>query len=255
MALKAGKVANPPSGIEGRLYRQLKLTQPAPQGICVMNSGGKALAWSLMFEDDAQVLGFLDHSLERYRESPDASQPIAAQRFMRFPGRQLSEVADDGDRPEIPHAHKPGELCPGELPTQVGALLTKVIGRALGEDGKPLSDARTQDNYVEDRFQIPQAMQKNLAAAAAAAESESESDARFPIPADLARLLVANAYLGQLDVNPLGGHSIRATTLESEITLWATNDPDVPGQLVIEGSSRVSGQNSQTNQAGDGRRW
>ena len=251
VALKAGKVANPPLGIEGQLYRQLKLTQPAPQGICVMNSGGKALVWSLMFEDDDQVLGFLDHSLELYHEFPNSSQQVAAQRFMRFPNHQLPDVADDGNRTEIPHAHNSNESCPGDLQAQPGALLTKVIGRALGEDGKPMTDARTQDNYIEDRFHIPMAMQRDLAAAATAAGS----DDRFPIPADLARVLVANAYLGQLDVNPLGGPSIRATTLKSEISLWATNDSDFPGRLQLEGSSLVSGRNSDANQAGDGRLW
>ena len=51
VALKAATVQNPPPGIEGRLYREFKRTQPAAQGICVANSSGKALAWSLMFED------------------------------------------------------------------------------------------------------------------------------------------------------------------------------------------------------------
>ena len=60
VALKAGKVMNPPAGIEGALYREFKRTQPAPQGICVANSSGKALVWALMFEDDPSVLKFLD---------------------------------------------------------------------------------------------------------------------------------------------------------------------------------------------------
>ena len=67
VALKAAHVNNPPPGPEGLLYREIGRSRPAPQGICIANSAGKVLDWVLMFDDDKQVLKFLDHALERYR--------------------------------------------------------------------------------------------------------------------------------------------------------------------------------------------
>ena len=66
VALKAGLINNPPRGLEGDLYAELSRSKPAPQGICVANSAGKALDWVLMFDDDKSVVKFLDHALQRY---------------------------------------------------------------------------------------------------------------------------------------------------------------------------------------------
>ena len=38
VALKAALVNNPPAGPEGDLYREIRRTRLAPQGICVANS-------------------------------------------------------------------------------------------------------------------------------------------------------------------------------------------------------------------------
>ena len=62
VALKAGLVNFPPDDEEGRLYREIARSKLAPQGICVVNSAGKVLDWVLMFDDDQQVLAFLDHA-------------------------------------------------------------------------------------------------------------------------------------------------------------------------------------------------
>ena len=66
-------------------------------------------------------------------------------------------------------------------------------------DAEGLADAVRQEHYVEDRFHVPVAMQETLAKALADAGAE-----RFRLADDLARLLVSHAFLGQLDVNPLG---------------------------------------------------
>ena len=152
VALKAGTVQNPPPGIEGRLYREFKRTQPAPQGICVANSSGKALAWALMFEDDDSVLGFFDHAKSRYEKHPAGS--VDTERFRRFPKHKMDDLPGDGGVGNIPEGHGEHDRCPGHLRQSPGALSGKIVGRAYGEDGKPLSDARTQDNYVEDIFEI-----------------------------------------------------------------------------------------------------
>ena len=100
VALKAGLVNNSPPGDEGRLYREIARSKPAPQGICVANSAGKVLDWALMFDDDESVVAFLDHSLARYREFPDARRAVPAERYMRFPSHKMPDVPDT--RAELP---------------------------------------------------------------------------------------------------------------------------------------------------------
>ena len=249
VALKAGRVANPPAGIEGDLYRELKRTQPAPQGICVANSSGKVLAWSLMFEDDASVLKFLDHGVHRYGKSPDASQPTAAERFMRFPQHKLAEVLDDGKRPEIPETHAGEDHCPGDLPSEEGSILAKVVGRALDAEGKPLADARTQDHYVEDRFEIPRSMQRALLRSMRVADGKD-----FAVPGGLGRLMASHAYLGMLDVNPLGGIATGGKVTGDEIRLWARRAGEST-RIELWGKSSVSGTQRTSGDGNDGRRW
>jgi hypothetical protein len=240
---------NPPSGIEGDLYRELKRTQPAPQGICVANSSGKVLSWSLTFEDDASVLKFLDHSSARYADHPNASATVAAERFMRFPIHKLPDIADNGKIPKIPDSHAEGELCPGHLPIKKGSLLAKIVGRALDSDGQPISNARTQDNYIEDRFEIPLGAQKEFGAAVAAARGEP-----FRVPEALSLLLVSNAYLGMLDVNPIGRVYSAAETTAEKINLWAEQSAD-GSDVSLWGTSSVSGHQDKRGQKTDGRRW
>ena len=47
------------SNAEAKLLRNIGRSAPAPQGMCVLNSDAQPLAWSLMFDDDDQVLAFL----------------------------------------------------------------------------------------------------------------------------------------------------------------------------------------------------
>jgi hypothetical protein len=239
---------NPPGGIEGEIYRDLKRTQPAAQGICVLNSSGKPLAWSLMFEDDASVLGFLDHAGARYADFSDASMPVATERFIRFPSAKIDDVADSGERHVIPDFHPEGEVCPGVIPVEDGALLARVVGRRVDAGGQPLSDARTQDNYIEDRFEIPRALQRAFVEAAKDSGGEA-----FRIPNAMARLLATNAYLGQLDVNPLGGESVGASATREDLRLWAKS---VDGSRIeLWGESNVSGGQSDKGGRTDGRQW
>ena len=88
VALKAGLVNNPPGGVEGALYREIERTKAAPQGICVMNSGGKVLDWALSFDDHDAMRKFFDYAVERFRENSDASKPITTR------GSQYNATAD-----------------------------------------------------------------------------------------------------------------------------------------------------------------
>jgi hypothetical protein len=245
VALKAATMGNPPPGIEGDLYRELRRTQAAPQGICVMNSAGKALAWSLGFDDDESVLGFFDHAKERYDANPDRA--VVAERYQRFPSVKMADVADNGAVMKIPDSHSEGEHCPGDLPLAEGSIAGRIVGRAYGEDGEPLSEVRTQENYVEDILEFTQSMQDQLLAASEQAEG------RFRIPHALARELVASAYLGMLDVNPLGGDQVRAETSEEVIALWGERHG--AGRVILSGNSRVRAKNREGDPRDAGRLW
>jgi hypothetical protein len=198
IALKAGLVNDLPGDDEGRLYREIARSRPAPQGICVINPAGKVLDWALMFDDDRSVLAFLDHALTQYARYPDAGQPVPAERYMKFPSQML-ETADDTREPlPLPDRHPAGAVCPAAPPPPAGTATARVFGRALDMDGKPVADTIKQEHYVEDRFDLPPDLQQRLAEALARAGS---GPAALPIP--FTRELVAHAFLGMLDVQPL----------------------------------------------------
>ena len=94
VALKAGLVNNPPPGIEGKLYREIGRSKAAPQGICVANSAGQVLAWTLSFDDEPSIMKFLDYALERFAEYPDGTEPVITERYLRFPGHKMPDVRD-----------------------------------------------------------------------------------------------------------------------------------------------------------------
>jgi hypothetical protein len=255
VALKAGLVNNPPDDEEGRLYREIGRSKPAPQGICVVNSDGKVLDWALMFDDDKSVLAFLDHSITRFAQFPDSKKPVAAERYMKFPSAKLADVADNGKAPVIIDRHPEGKHCPGTTRVRQGTVLARVFGRALDKEGKPLADTVRQEHYVEDQFHVPVAMQEALAKALADAGAN-----RFRLADDLARLLVSHAYLGQLDVHPVGPVPGGKGNLEHS-EFWAKAEPggNDPIRLRIEGKSEAAGVSSDAQngdgQNGDGRLW
>ncbi len=162
VALKAALVNSPPADEEGLLYREISRSKPAPQGICVVNSAGKVLNWTLMFDDDKSVLAFFDHAKERFREFPDAKKPVAAG-VMKFPSQKLKDVEDSGKGLPVLDRHPVGKHCHAELPE--GTVAVRLFGRALDKDGKPVADTVRQENYIEDRFNIAVQTQEKLAKA------------------------------------------------------------------------------------------
>lgn len=231
VALKARNMNRPPLGIEGRIYQQLKRTSPAPQGIAIMNSAGKPLCWSLMFDNDQEIPKYFDYGLKLYQETPD-SNIEATRRFQRYPSEPLRDIPSDDEKLVIPPGHENGEACPGIITSQNGAVLTRVVGRATNE-----SSILKQENYVEDRFEISTELQELFIKSA----GEHESAKGFELPQSLAHLLASNAYLGCLDMNPLGGAQIRAQTDLSTINLHAKIDPADPTLFQITGSTHVKG--------------
>ena len=253
VALKAGLVNNPPVGPEGALYREIARSRPAPQGICVANSDGKVLDWVLMFDDEKSVVGFLDHCLKRYAEYPDAKKPVPAERYMRFPSKKLSDVKDTRQVIRIPDRHADGARCPAKPALRKGTLVGRVVGRALDDAGKPLDNVVLQENYLEARFEVPLEAQKRFAKALADAGSK-----RFKVPAALVAAVVSHAFLGQLDVNPLGGRKIGGKIDRQSWEFWAHRISDgkqKPARVRTTGRSDVAGSHADVGGRKDGRRW
>jgi hypothetical protein len=251
VALKAGLVNNPPSGIEGLLYREIGRSKPAPQGICVANSAGKVLDWALMFDDDKSVVGFLDHSLKRYKKFPDAKEPVPAERFMRFPSLKLPDVKDTTGALAIPARHVK-ERCPAIPGVERGTLVGRIIGRALDKDGKPVADTLRQEHYMEARFEVPVSAQENFVDAMKRADGMT-----FTVPDDLSRSLIQPAFLGILDVNPLGG----VPGSKNDSRDWKFSAQRLaaiagsPTRVHLAGRSSVAGGQNLVGERTDGRRW
>lgn len=249
VALNIELLGDPPDDEEGRLYREINRSNPA-QGICIVNSAGKVLNWVVMFDDDKSVLAFLDHTLKRFAKYPDAKQRVAAERYMKFPSFKVDDVQDTAKAPLVIEGHAEGKSCPAKPRFPRGTVVARVFGRALDKDGKPVADTVRQEHYVEDRFHVTVAMQDGLAKALADA-----GPTRFRIANDLARLLVSHAYLGQLDVNPLGSPGGKGSLKQCEF--WAQKigvGGNVPAQIRVEGRSEAAGRNFDRD-VGDGRLW
>jgi hypothetical protein len=252
VALKAGLVNNPPYDEEGRLYREIGRSKILPQGICVINSAGKVLAWADMFDDDKSVLAFLDHCSQRFAQFPDAQKPFPAERYPKFPSQKAPDVQDNGKAPVIVERHPEGKSCPGKPRVQRGTIDARLFGRALDRDGKPVADTLRQEYYVEDRFQVPVAMQEALAKALQDAGGD-----RFRVADDLARLLVSHAFLGELDVNPVVSVNGSKCALE-QCEFWAQRVEGADGGPVrvrIEGNSEARGVQGGAEHGYGGRLW
>src|SRR5205823_8430428 len=99
----------------------------APQGICVVNSAGKALDWAMMFDDDNSVLAFLDHSARRFAQFPDAHKPVAAERYGKFPSQKAADIEDNGAVPLIIERHPDRKICPAKPLIQRGTVVARVF--------------------------------------------------------------------------------------------------------------------------------
>ena len=238
VALKAGLVDHPPDNAEGRLYGEIRRSRILPQGICVVNSAGKVLDWVFMFDDDKSVLAFLDHARERFAKFPDAEKPFPAERAMHFPSQKLADIKDNGKVVPVDERHRDGESCPAKPSVPQGTIIARVFGRALDKDGKPVADTVRQENYVEDRFNVPVIKQEALAKALAAAGTE-----RFKIADDLARMVVSHAFMGELDVNPFGDIN-GSKSQRTDCTFWGQkvqSDGNGPDRVHVVGKSEAAG--------------
>ena len=235
VALKAGLVNNPPDDEEGLLYREIERSKPAPQGICVVNSAGKVLNWTLRFDDDKSLLAFFDHAKERFDRYPDAKKPVAAEVYEKFPSQRRKDVDDSGKDLPVLDRHPDGKHCPAEPPLPKGTLAARLIGRALDKDGKPVADTLRQENYIEDRFNIADQTQEKLAKALADA-----GKGRVELPVEVTRLWVKQAYMGVLDVQPLDNPGRgKGELMKCEFSATKVGDGKGPTLWRIEGGSEA----------------
>ena len=235
VALKAGMVNNPPPGIEGKLYAEIGRSKPAPQGICTVNSDGKVLAWALSFDDDKSILDFLDHVRDRYRESPDATGPVAAERYMRFPGTRLDDIDDTRATLATTEA---AHICPAGTVASPGTLTGRMIGRPLNTGGAPIPRSACQEEYVEATLTITPQQQAALLGAFEAADGDD-----FAVPTTFMRNILRQAYLGQLDASPLGDIP-GSRNLHRQLSFTATMTEQDGERILlrIDGESHIEGE-------------
>src|ERR1700693_1120837 len=162
---------------------------------------------------------------------------------MKFPSQKLADIEDNGKVVPIVEGHPEGESCPAKPRVQQGTIIARVFGRALDNDGKPVAETLRQENYVEERFNVPVIRQEALAKALAAAGTE-----RFKIDDDLARVLVSHAFMGELDVNPLGGVNGSKGQC-TDCTFWGQKvQADGNGLVLVH----IDGKTEAAGVAGDG---
>ena len=251
VALKAALVNNPPGGVEGKLYAEISRSKPVPQGICVANSAGKVMAWALSFDDEDSIAAFLDYAAKRFEEFPDAKHPIVTERFMRYPSHKLAEVADTGASIAVPVSHKDDDRCPALPAVERGTIVGRVIGRALDKDGKPLADTLRQEHYMEARFEIPRAVQRQFID-----DLRKAAGKKFPLPQVFVHSIVEPAYLGQLDVNPMGsvpGSENQRRSIEFFGQQITKDDDATSIRIRVTGHSDIAGGHRKSG--GDGRNW
>ena len=202
MPIYVGNEATPlyfsgaPSSEEVRLFQTLYRSQSAPQGMCVVNAGGQALAWAMNMDED--ILTFLDYGLERFRKNPDGQKPVATERYLQYPKQRLEDCKTDARTSPIPPGHRDEEVCPWRTPRPRGTVVARLIGRALDKDGKPRTDTVRQASYSEDGFDIAVRTQEKLARVLADGKTD-----RVMLPREVTRDWVKHAYMGVLDVQPL----------------------------------------------------
>ena len=253
VAIKAKVVARSPGGSEGEIYKEVRRTQHVPQGIATMNSAGKVLTWAFSFDNEESILKFLDHVETRYQKLPDDKQQVAAERFMSFPGRKLPDVADNNKKLKIPTSHAAGEVCPGHLHAESGTLIGTIIGRQMDSDGKPIEKTLRQEQYMESRFELSPAAQKQLAKAAS--ESIESKGKSFEISDSVCQALINPAFLGQLDVDPLGTSTNWDVEKHREWKLGGqVKSKSKDGiRIHLSGTSHISG--GETSNPNAGRYW
>ena len=202
----------------------------------MVNSAGKVLDWVFMFDDNKGVLAFLDHAQSG---SPVSRREETVPRRARakFPGQKLADIEDNGKVMPIVEGH-PRESCPAKPRVQQDHHRAHgyLAGR-LDNDGKPVADTVRQENYVEDRFNVPVVKQEAAQLAPPPASART-----LKIADSLARVLASHAFMGELDVNPFGDVN-GSKGLRADCSFWGQKvqtDGNGPARVHIDGKSEAA---------------
>ena len=222
--------------------------------MAVMNSSGNVLAWALMFDGDESILKFLEHARKRFEANPTADALPTAERFQRFPDHKLPDLPASPKLNAEPVLERGDHPFLGGYHPKKGTLSGRLVGRAIDEEGNLIdTGVRSQEIYAEDRVEISRPARESLFNIA----NSKDPGQPFLIPKRFARELVESAYLGMLDVNPLGGRNIGGTVLKEEIQLWGRQLPSAGESHTIEiwGHTLCEGEAAQLGRNTDGRDW
>ena len=244
VAVRAQHVQGLHSGAEGRLFSDISKSRLVPQGLAVLNGDGQVLEWVLMFDGTDQIGKFLDHASERYRAHPDGKEAVTTERHMRYPSQSMPSLTQPASVGHPADGHEQGEPCPGDNRPADGSARIDLVGRTVTPAGAFSSDTLTQDNYVQDQFDIDARLQRLIWDSLG-----SEGGDRFELPKELSRAVQAHAYLGQVDAcpvsNPLGG----STEIDRAELFGSVVRQDEDGTLVrIEGETEAAGSLRRGNQ-------
>ena len=237
VAVRAQHVNGLRSGAAGGLFADISKSKLAGQGLAVLHGDGQVLEWVLTFDGTDQIGKFLDHASERYRAHPDGKEAVTTELHMRYPSQAKPSLREPASVGHPVDSHGQGEPCPGDNQVADGSARIDLIGRTVTPAGAFSSDTLTQDNYVQDQFDIDARLQRLIWESVG-----SEGGDRFELPAELSRAVQAHAYLGQLDAcpvsNPLGG----TTDIDRAELFGSVVRRDKDGTLVrIEGETEAAG--------------
>lgn len=186
---------------EEKLYKHISRCMLAPQGIGILNSDGLVLEWVQMFDNNKSVLDFLEHSLKRFGEHPNAKDDFSAECYLKFPSEKIKDFKDDEELQISKLSHE-GKKCPANRASKSagpkGSIVAELIGRALDENGKLHPDTVKQEHYSQDYIVVPPDIQKTLLNILDNAETEI-----IRLPEEFGMLFATYAHLGNIDVRPL----------------------------------------------------
>jgi hypothetical protein len=229
VAIRAADLNSPGNDGEGQLIRTIAQSKVAPQGLCVVNKSGQALAWSESFRDGKSVESFLDRTLELFKANRNGAQVARTERYMTFPD---DRQADATVEPRV--AECTTILQSATVPRRVvDGMVVSLVGRALDQRGQFISDTLQQEHYIEHKIELPRYIQQLLLR-----DARANGNSKFVLPAPLSQWMMREAYLGQLDMQPMRDGDRGAVTDLRNCKLYAQRVGK--NSLEISGDTEVS---------------
>jgi hypothetical protein len=232
VAIRAMDLNSPSNDSEGQLIRTIAQSKVAPQGLCVTNKSGQALAWSETFRDGQSVEAFLDRTLQLFKANRNGAEASRTERYMTFPDNRLDDAQVE---PRV--AECTTILQSATVPHRTtDGMVVRLIGRALDQHGQFLSDTLQQEHYVEHKIELPLFVQQQLLRDLAA-----NGNNKFALSEPMSAWMMKEAFLGQLDMQPMRDTERAAVTKVQNCKLYAQrtgkNSLDITGDTEISVSN------------------